>query len=223
MKARLDHTEDVAKNIKTFWFKPEQPVNYEAGQFTQIILPHGNTDKRGDKRWFTVSSSPTEPLLSITTKHAIDHVSSFKQTLFGLKPGTEVNLADPMGDFVLPKDKAIPLVFVAAGIGVTPMRSMVKYLTDSNEKRNIHLIYAAKSQEEVAFQSLFENYGVKLNIIIGKLEADMIAKLAGPSAGKTFYLSGPEPLVEALNKDLPNFGIDPNQIITDYFPGYTTV
>jgi len=223
MKARLDHTEDVAKKIRTFWFKPERPMNYTAGQFTELLLPHPNADERGEKRWFTVSSSPTEPLVSITTKHAVDHVSSFKQTLFSLKPGTEVNLADPMGDFVLPKDKAIPLVFVAAGIGVTPMRSIVKYLSDSGEIRNIQLVYTVKDLEELAFRSLFENYNLKLDIMIGKLEADQIAKLASPSAGKTFYLSGPEPFMEALTKDLPNFGIDPNQIITDYFPGYTTV
>ena len=56
-----------------------------------------------------------------------------------------------MGDFVLPKDTTLPLVFVAGGIGVTPIRSMVKWLTDTDQKRTIHVIYAARSLPEIAF------------------------------------------------------------------------
>ncbi len=63
MRVTLDHTEDVALNIKTFWWKPERPVRYTAGQFIELMLPHENSDKRGSKRWFTLSSSPSEDLL----------------------------------------------------------------------------------------------------------------------------------------------------------------
>jgi ferredoxin-NADP reductase len=84
MKITLDYTENIAKNIQTFWFKPDKPVRYVAGQFIELTLPHDNPDKRGIKRWFTLSSSPTEPLISITTKHAENIVSSFKQNLFNL-------------------------------------------------------------------------------------------------------------------------------------------
>src|SRR5687767_16013481 len=110
MNVTFDHIEDIAANIKTFWFKPERPVRYTAGQFTEIYLPHPNADERGQKHWFTVSSSPTDPMVSITTKFALDRSSTFKQTLRALEPGTKLHLADPMGDFVLPKDKNIPLV-----------------------------------------------------------------------------------------------------------------
>src|SRR5690349_12906121 len=123
MNVIFDHAEDTADHIKTFWFKPEKPVKYTAGQFTEIYLPHDNADNRGQRRWFTVSSSPTDPMVSITTKFATEHGSTFKQTLAALKPGTPLKLADPMGDFVLPKDPSIPLIFVAGGIGVTPMHS----------------------------------------------------------------------------------------------------
>ena len=223
MKARLDHTENVAQNTRTFWFKPEREMRYTAGQFTELRLPHEHPDERGDKRWFTISSSPSEPLVSITTKHATEIVSSFKQQLFGLQIGHEVNLADAMGDFVLPKDKTIPLVFVAAGIGVTPMRSMIKWLTDYSEQRNIHLIYAGHSEEEMPFVDLFEHAAIKLDKVIGQLNIQTIIKLVGPVNNQLFYMSGPEPLVEKLTKELPSFGVKPDKIVTDYFPGYTKI
>ncbi len=129
MKAIFDHAKDEASNIRTFYFRPEKPAHYTAGQYTELALPHPHPDKRGGRRWFTLSSSPTEDLLSITTKYAgDDDTSSFKRTLFKLKPGSEVHMADPMGDFVLPKLIQTPLVFVAGGIGITPFHSMLEWL-----------------------------------------------------------------------------------------------
>lgn len=234
MKAALDHVEEVAANIRTFWFRPERPARYVAGQFTELRLPHDNEDSRGNKRWFTLSSSPTEELLSITTKYAGDNSSSFKKALFDLKPGNEVTLADPMGDFVLPKDASVPLVFVAGGIGVTPMRSMVKYVLDSGEKRDIQLIYAANSLEEVAFRDLFEQYGLKPSYVInnpppnwngqsGKLSPERILSIAGDLNGKLSYFAGPEPMVESFLKGLKNLGVNKHRLVADYFPNYTQI
>src|SRR5258708_897456 len=126
MHIKLESIKPVGQNVKTFWFQPPKGFTYTAGQFIELYIPHDNPDERGIKHWFTLSSSPTEPLISITTKYAGKKSSTFKQHLFVLKPGAELYAVEPMGDFVLPQDKSIPLIFVAGGIGVTPFRSMVK-------------------------------------------------------------------------------------------------
>lgn len=234
MRVKLDHVEDIAKNIKTFWFKPEQPIRYEAGQFIELYLPHDNPDERGIKHWFTLSSSPTEELLSITTKHAAEKGSTFKETLFNMEPGTSVMMSEPMGDFVLPKDKTVPLVFVAGGIGITPMRSMIKWLHDNKEHRTIHLLYAANNIDEVAFRELFNSYGAPTDIILseapknwqgktGRLDVATILELAPNVDGKIYYLSGPEPMVESLAKDMAVAGVDSRRIVGDYFPNYSGI
>jgi ferredoxin-NADP reductase len=232
MKATLDHIEDTAANIKTFWFKPASPVRYEAGQFTELYLPHENPDDRGIKRWFTISSSPTDPLISITTKFATDRSSTFNQTLLQLKPGTELMFADPMGDFVLPKDKTLPLLFVAGGIGVTPIHSMIKYLSDTREQRDIQLLYAAHHDNELAFKELFENYKLRdLSYVIhrpspawkgevGSLTPERILQAIHGSPDMIIYLSGPEPMVELFDKELKAAGINKHRLVTDFFPGY---
>ncbi|HTE58022.1 MAG TPA: FAD-dependent oxidoreductase [Verrucomicrobiae bacterium] len=234
MKTILDHTHDEAKNIKTFWFKPEKPARYTAGQFTEIRLKHDKPDDRGDKRWFTVSSSPTDAMMSITTKWAGDKASSFKKTLFSLPMGTEVQLAEPMGDFVLPKQTDRPLVFVAGGIGVTPMHSMIKWLVDTGEKRDIHLLYAANKLEDVAFRDLFEKAPITFQIILnnppkdwkgksGMLTADAVLEVPGVADTAMVYLSGPEPMIEKLFDDLKAKGVDKKRLITDYFPNYDAI
>lgn len=220
MHATLHHIEQITPTIVTLWFTPEQPVRYVAGQFTELFLPHDNVDERGVRRWFTLSSSPTEKLLGITTRLSPDKPSTFKQELASLQPGMRLHLADPMGDFVLPKNTSIPLVFVAAGLGITPVRSMVKWLHDTGEQRSIKLLFAT-SQNETAFSELFNNYGLELQLITQDrraLTAESISQHAGDDA--LIYLSGPEELVEVLYKQLKRLGIDPSRLVADYFPGY---
>lgn len=229
MQVTLDHLEDTAENIITFWFKPRHRVSYNAGQFTEIKLPHDSTDERGDKRWFTLSSSPTEELLSITTKFSKPG-STFKRTFLSLKPGTELNLAEPMGDFVLPKDPSIPLVLIAGGMGITPIRSMVKFLSDTHEKRTITLLYAAQSSRELAFLPLLESYC--RNILIrtreddgngAALTANKILAITKPSYNALIYLSGPEPMIEKLVEQFTKTTLSEDRLVTDYFPGYNPV
>jgi glycine betaine catabolism B len=234
MRAVLEHTEQITENIRTFWFKPHASVRYIAGQFTEIRLPHANTDDRGDKRWFTLSSSPTEELLAISTRYTSESGSSFKNALFNLRTGYELNLASPMGDFVLPKDPTIPLIFVAGGIGCTPFRSITKYIIDTGEKRDITLLYGANNLEEVAFNDVFSVLGKKFIPVptnppsgwsgpTGKLSAEKIIELSRPNNRHYIYVSGPEPMVEKLTNDLKGLGINNNHIHTDFFPGYTEV
>ncbi len=231
MNVTFDHTEPVAHNIQTFWFKPERPVRYIAGQYTEIYLPHDHPDDRGIRRWFTLSSSPTDELVSITTKFASHQSSTFKQQLRELKPGAPLKLADPMGDFVLPKDKSIPIVFVAGGMGVTPMHSMVQWLQDKNEQRDIHLIYAVTEADELAFVPLFTAYDLKFTPVVkdppagysgetGSLSIERILQLAPDDGRYRLYLSGPEPMVENFYKELKSRGFSEDRLVTDYFPGY---
>lgn len=231
MNVLFDHAETIAHHIQTFWFRPERKVRYIAGQFTELYLPHDNPDDRGTRRWFTLSSSPTDDMVSITTKFASHHSSTFTQHLRELKPGTPLKLADPMGDFVLPKDSSVPLVFVAAGMGITPMHSMIKWLSDTREQRNIHLIYAVTEEDELVFVPLFKEYPLKFTPIVkspsasysgqtGSLSADRILKLAPDDDRSLLYLSGPEPMVETFYKELKLKGISEERLVTDYFPGY---
>lgn len=228
MKVVFAKSEPAAEHIRTFYFTPADGLShkphYTAGQFIELRLPHNNRDKRGDKRWFTLSSAPTEDLLAITTKLADQDGSSFKAALRNLKPGAELDMAAPMGDFVLPKDPAIPVIFVAGGIGATPFRSMIKAYLDNGDKRDITLIYGANSRGEVAFLDVFKQLGKNFLPVVGKpLSAELILSLADPGESAYVYLSGPEPMVEALQKDLRDAGLDKRRIQTDFFPGYSLI
>ncbi len=233
MRTTLRRIEDMTPHIRTYWFEPVSRFGYIAGQFVEITIPHDNPDVRGSYRWFTLSSSPTEPLLGITTRFS-EPSSSFKQAFHALKVGTEVNFSEPMGDFVLPKDQSIPLVFVAGGMGVTPCRSMAKWLQDTGEKRQLEVILAVNQQEDILYQDIFRTLGCEPTIVItnpptkwrgvtGHLTAEKLVELVGNDRLKRMYLSGPETMVESLTDCLQLLGYDSDQLVGDYFPGYQPI
>lgn len=225
MKAKLVNKLDLTGSITSFYFEPEldQPLRYTAGQFIEMTLQH-DSDDRGTKRWFTLSSAPGNKQVTITSKHAAPDVrsSSFKTALWNLIPGTEVDISEPMGDFVLPKDSTTPLVFVAGGIGITPFHSIVEWLENNQQQRSIQLLYSVKTREEVVFSDLFDKSYIQLQTLVGQpnLTAEQIIEKVGGVDGKQVYISGPEPMTEAIVEQFGKLGIGQDQLITDYFPGY---
>lgn len=218
MKVTYVSRKQEALDVYTYNFEIDKKPRHIAGQYIELKLPHENPDERGEKRWFTLSNSPTEELLSITTRVSTDG-SSFKKALQRLKAGTILNMAEPMGDFVLPKDGSIPLLFVAGGIGCTPFRSILKYLQDTGEQRKISLLYSTDSEERFAFLDVFDKLNDNFIKQTTRLTVDQINSHLSSEATHV-YLSGPEQMVETFEKELKSIGIDERRFHGDFFPGY---
>ena len=214
-----------ADNIYTYYFVPERTLRYIAGQFLEFHIPHDNPDDRGEKRWFTLSSSPSESHLAITTK--IDPVkpSSFKRALHSLKQGDTIEGSEAMGDFVLPKDESTKLIFIAGGIGVTPFRSMITWLAQTQGSRDITALYLTQNEAQVAFKKDLDQDFVDLHILSdGKRRtAQQLTNIIGSIDNAHIYISGPEPMAKALASDFKGMGKHAYQVITDYFPGYQSI
>ncbi len=234
MKATFHHADQLTDHISTLWFEPERPIQYTAGQFTELTLKHVRPDSRGTKRWFTLSSSPTNNLWSITTKFAASDGSTFKQALATLRPGADVGITEPMGDFVLPKLTQTPLIFVAGGIGITPFHSMFEWLSATSQQRDIRFLYAVSSEDDIIFQDAFDQASIHATIIVsnpsetwgglrGRLDIEAILGLQKPTDDTLIYLSGPEQMVKSLQKDLEAKGVNKRQLVGDFFPGYSQI
>lgn len=214
----------------TFWFNPGQRIHYSAGQFIELQLPTETSNGASGKHEFTLSSSPTESALAITTQ-IITRPSHFKKALIALRPGDNVSISEPIGDFVLPKDPTIPLLFIAGGIGITPLRSIATYLRDTNQHRPIQLIYSVKTSDELVFLDLIQAAGIKVRPIItqqgsngqsksGRLQAEQIPDLIDNLNEKLIYISGREQFVDSIASGLRAQGVKRTAIIADSFRGY---
>jgi ferredoxin-NADP reductase len=232
LKSKKTETHDST----SFIFEKPPNLNYTAGQFFHWTLPHDHPDERGIKRFFTISSSPSEDFVMLTTKFSPDRSSTFKLTLKSLQPGSYINTTGPSGNFILPENPSTPVVFLGGGIGITPFRSMIKYAIDTHLPTSITLIYANKTPGDVVYKAEFDSW-TKENINfqnhytvdypnqdwhedIGHLTTDLIKRYVLDLSTPIFYICGPLGMIQTYEKTLWEVGVHEDQIRTENFSGY---
>lgn len=232
LKKRVAYGDDTYD----FVFQPDKKLRFRPGQYLEWTLGHKPSDGRGNRRYFTLASSPTEAEVHLGVKF-YPRGSSYKRRLITLEPGDELVAGQLAGDFVLPKDRRMKLAFIAGGIGITPFRSMAKYMADKNEKRDAILFYSNRLPSEIAYADVFaeaNRAGLRTVYTLtdeksipadwrgerGRLSADIIKKYAPDFRRRTFFISGTQTMVENFQALLRNMGVRERNIRTDFFPGF---
>lgn len=225
----------LSKDTYSFIFKKQNNFKFIPGQYMEWTISGKNADSRGNRRYFTFSSSPTEKEIAITVKF-YEPSSTYKKELlnFGNK---KITASQVGGDFILPQNLNLPIVFIAGGVGITPFRSMVKYIIDKNLKTDIVLIYSNKTKDEILFADIFktaEKNGIKTVYFLtdetnipknwqgmkGHISEEGIKEAVPDYWKRIFYISGPQLMVKNFEKILTRMGIFKSKIKTDFFPGY---
>jgi len=233
---KLKRKSKIASNIVNFVFKPSQQLVFEPGQYMEFTLAHPKPDSRGNRRFFTLASSPTEENLHLGIRFYANS-SSFKQALYRIDGRTQMIAGQIAGDFTLPQDPEQKLVFIAGGVGITPFRSMLKYLLDMKQPRDIVLFYANRTADEIAYKDILSEAQTELGIRVlytltnteaiprnwrgrvGRIDEHMIQKAVPDYKERTYYLSGPPDMVRAYEHILKNMRVKHDQIKKDFFPG----
>ena len=216
--------EQMATDVYDFVFTPDRAFSFRPGQYLEWTLGHHYPDDRGNRRYFTIASAPTEKQVRLGVKF-YNPSSTFKRTLAAMKVGGKISAAHLAGGFVLPKDKSKKLVFIAGGIGITPFRSMIHYLLDTKEARDAVLFYANKTSADIAYKDLFDRaqteLGIKTIYSTGTfIDAKLIAQTVPDYRERMFYISGPHAMVDAFKKTLTDMGVSRFKIKSDFFPGF---
>jgi ferredoxin-NADP reductase len=211
--------------LEKFSFKP--------GQYLEWTLGHSGVDIRGNRRFFTIASSPTEENIHLGVKF-YENSSSFKKKLLSLNIGDKIIASQLSGDFTLPIDTKKKLVFIAGGIGITPFRSIIKYMIDKQESRDAVLFFSNRTPKDIVYQDIFDRAQIKTiyavneatggalnpNMRVGLINADMIIKEVPDYKERIFYISGPRGMVSAFEDTLKKMGVKKSNIKVDFFPGY---
>lgn len=206
-----------APQIWSFCFEKQPGLRYDAGDYVELSLLEAGP--AGDKRWMSFSSSPTEDFLQFTTK-IVDKPSEYKIALSNLSPSSVALVSPAIGTFNLPKDASEKLLFVAAGVGITPYRSMLKYLIDETDHRDIELIYVAKPTDFI-FGDVISDASIPVHQTSDRVDFNWIKKKVVDFSERRIYFAGPQPYCEGLFDQALDNGIDRSLLMLDYFEGLT--
>jgi predicted ferric reductase len=227
--------EEEADGVHTLRLAPpegEERYRYLPGQFHFLTLKRGR-DLAEEEHHFTISSSPTQGREVTST---IKNLGDFTSTIGLTRPGDKAVVQGPFGRFsyvLHPGDK--DLVFVAGGIGITPLMSMLRHMRDTGATIPVTLFHANANQAEMVFRKELEamhgGNAPQLGYVpvlshpgegwqgeTGHIDADMVRRHCGDDlAGKTFYLCGPPGLVAALKKALAGLDVPDSRMRLEIF------
>jgi len=216
-------------NVKSFRFPKCQLFNYSPGQFMFITIKSG---EKKLKKHFTISTSPTEDFLEFTKK-LTGH--DFSNALDKLKKGDWIEIDGPYGNFTF-RGEFPKIGMLTGGIGITPLRSMIKYCTDIKNKSQIVLLYSNRFKKDVIFKDEFEdlqeqNSNLKIVLTLSsqknnwkgysrRIDKEMIFREIPDLKERIFFTCGPPGLVTGMEKLLQELDIDEKNIRKEKFPGY---
>lgn len=225
----------LAPNVYEFRFANPVTVAFTPGQYYEWTLPHTHTDKRGDRRYFTMAGASGQSEICLTVRIDNRRVSSFKRALLAMQAGDTAWIVGPYGEFVLPKDATQPIVWIAGGIGITPYISMIRSHIDKQAFTQTHLWYIAKNSADFAYNNELDQAamaGLSLHRFAteepegnnwtgthGAPDEAFFDSQTETLKTATFYLSGPPGMVRHYRRLLRKRGVSPRCIKTDYFAG----
>ena len=236
MQAKIKDKREVAKGTLLVEFDLlGEEVDFTPGQYFWVtLLDPPYDDDKGPRRHITVVTSPNDRgVLGLATRV---RDSAFKRSLAELPVGTEVDVEQPKGDFLLPEDTEQEYVFIAGGIGITVFRSMLRYIAEEGLPHRVTLVYSNRDVESTAFLGELkelEEANPNLRLVLTmtedpgwdgesrRIDADMLRDHLGDDLGAyTYLIAGPPGMVEAMEKVLADAGVPEEQVRPEQFSGY---
>jgi len=200
----------------------EKPKNYNftPGQATEVAINRKGWEN--EKRPFTFTSLPDIDFLEFTIK-TYPSQKSVTNKLLQLKINDELILHDVFGTIAYKGEG----IFIAGGAGVTPFISILRYLKTKNEIGENKLIFANKTKNDIIleheFQKLLGNNFInilsdeKINgYMHGHITEDFLKANIG-NFDQYFYICGPPPMIESIEKQLENLNVDKKHMVKEEF------
>jgi ferredoxin-NADP reductase len=219
---------DEAPDIRTFRFARPAGFDFVAGQFLPVRL---RIDGRDQVRCYSISSSPeSRGYLEISVKRQGLVSNALHATV---RPGATIDIKAPAGAFTYPAGEDAPLLFIAGGIGITPLMSMLRHGVQAEPNRTMTLLYSAASAGAFAFRDeikVLVRRHPKANAIFavtrgepapdvypGRIDDSLIRAAAPNVARAIVLLCGPQPMIDGLRTTLAGLGVPPARIRSEAF------
>ncbi|MBL1213978.1 MAG: flavodoxin reductase [Ignavibacteriae bacterium] len=219
-KVKILEIENVTHDVKLLKLEKPEGFSFTPGQAADVAI-----NKPGyieQKRSFTFTGLNEWDYLEFTIKIYHDHNGVTKE-IDKLKTGDELIISEPWGAIEYKGEGT----FIAGGAGVTPFIAILRDLKSKNKIDNNKLIFANKTKDDIIhkteFEDLLENNFInilsdeKVDGYANGFITEEFLKSSVDDFSKTFYLCGPPPMMDALEKQLANLNVDKEAVVKEEF------
>ena len=217
---KIEKIEPVTHNVKRFTISRPASYKFVPGQATDITI--NKPDWLKERRPFTFTGMNDWPSLEFTIKIYDDH-KGVTNELGKLQPGDEVILHDAFGAIHYKGEGT----FIAGGAGITPYIAILRDLYKQGKIANNRLIFSNRTSSDIILKDEMEKMLGKN--FINTLTDEKTEKYDNSKIDKAylkekikdlsqyFYICGPEPMIEAIKKDLVEMGVEEDKIVIEQF------
>lgn len=234
-RLRVDELIDETPQVRTFRLVNPHggdiPFQYLPGQFLTLDVSSGG---KRTKRSYTIASTPTQPqCLEITVKREDQGlVTRFLHDR--TKVGDLLKLTAASGTFTFTGEEHGSIVLVASGVGITPVMSVLRYLTDNNWRGDIHFLLGFRKPSEFIFakeiKALSEKHGnLHVHVTmsqpgsepwagpVGRIDKQFIASSVPDIASRRVHICGPTAMMEATKAMMLDLGVESRHLRLEAF------
>ena len=227
----------IARGTMTFWFDTNgSDYDFRAGQHADFAFLHPSVGDESDNlRTFSLANSPHDKGLVMIAMRMRE--TGFKTALMSAALGTKFRVSRPRGSFTLHKDSARPAVFLAGGIGVTPVRSILDWAAQERMPHKLYLFYSNREAVDAAFLEELEALAMqnsRFTLIptitrltyaawryeTGRVDREMLSRYLTGLNRPIFYMAGPSGMVTAMTELLRSLDVSEDEMRTEEFGDY---
>ena len=209
----------VGEDFRLLEFKIPKGLVWHAGQHGLFSFGVPLTGEKNSYP-YSISSIMDEGMLRIAVK-LYPPLNQFKERMLALKQGDTMVLRGPIGPFRV-QDTYSPIVLIAGGIGITPIRAVLKYVVTHHEDQPVHVIYSSEQEYiyEDELKALVDSYDKATIDFVRGIEApkELTIKYAKDYNSKAYYyISGSKNMILSYKQLLLQQGVAKQRIIHDPF------
>ena len=223
-------------SVKTFRLLPSSsdslmPFTFVPGQFLNVAFGIGGARMN---RSYSISSSPTQrDYVELTVRReprgAVSrHINDL------LKVGDQIEAGGPVGKFTFTGTEADSIVLIAAGVGITPMISITRYLTERSWAGDIFFLYTCRTPADFIFANevaALQRLNPKLHVAVtisqpertdwkgtrGRITKEWLTQTVPDLTSRKIHLCGPPPMMDSTKAILTELGVPPERVKTEAF------
>lgn len=198
--------------VYTFRFDPQTPVSFVPGQYVHLLAPN-SPPGRENVRHLSIASVPGEGPLRFTVD--LSSGSDYKRKLGALTPGAKVHLFKVKGEFVLPLSPPPRLIFLAGGLGITPIRALLTQITSGGLAVEWRLAHVARGP--YLYEKPLLALGGDQHRIRRPGVGPLVEAWTTQWPGAVWYVSGSHRFVAGLTEFLALRGVTIDRLRTEDF------
>jgi ferredoxin-NADP reductase len=233
---RVESIVTETPSVKTFRLGPASddhflPFTFVPGQFLNVSFGIGGARMN---RSYSISSSPTprEYVELTVRREPRGAVSRHIDDL--LKVGDQIEAGGPIGKFTFTGTEADSIVLIAGGVGITPMMSITRYLTERSWAGDIFFVYACRAPTDFIFANeitALQHVNPKLRVVVtmsrpegttwrgprGRITKELLTQTVPNLASRRIHLCGPPLMMDSVKAILTELQVHPDKVKTELF------